>query len=234
MSFSPYIIYVDESGDHSLESIDADYPIFVLAFCVFNKGEYATIAEPLLQEFKFKWFGHDMVVLHENNIVRRKYPFAFLRYDDIRRRFMEELGEIVANTPMTVIAAIIRKQALLARYSRPDNPYQLVLFCLERANEFLMQRRAAESLTHIVCEARSPRERGGMGKEDQALELERVGPKIQKEANLLARRPEIVDHLSDLRPAGAHLGLRLDDDLAIAYEVCAVRGRKTYALVVHE
>lgn len=28
MKFSDYIIYVDESGDHSLESIDPDYPIF--------------------------------------------------------------------------------------------------------------------------------------------------------------------------------------------------------------
>jgi len=35
--FSDYIIHVDESGDHSLESIDPNYPVFVLAFCIFNK-----------------------------------------------------------------------------------------------------------------------------------------------------------------------------------------------------
>ena len=29
--FSDYVVYVDESGDHSLTSIDADYPVFVLA-----------------------------------------------------------------------------------------------------------------------------------------------------------------------------------------------------------
>ena len=33
--FSDYIVYVDESGDHSLESIDINYPVFVLAFCIF-------------------------------------------------------------------------------------------------------------------------------------------------------------------------------------------------------
>ncbi|MEQ9567010.1 MAG: hypothetical protein RLN85_14550 [Pseudomonadales bacterium] len=27
-SFSKYIVYVDESGDHSLQSIDENYPIF--------------------------------------------------------------------------------------------------------------------------------------------------------------------------------------------------------------
>lgn len=40
-SFSKYIVYVDESGDHSLNSVDANYPIFVLAFCVFHKRHYS-------------------------------------------------------------------------------------------------------------------------------------------------------------------------------------------------
>ncbi len=38
---SEYIVYVDESGDHSLTSINPEYPIFVLAFCVFHKGKYS-------------------------------------------------------------------------------------------------------------------------------------------------------------------------------------------------
>ena len=32
--FSDHIIFVDESGDHSLKSIDPQYPIFALAFCI--------------------------------------------------------------------------------------------------------------------------------------------------------------------------------------------------------
>ncbi|MDR2189439.1 MAG: DUF3800 domain-containing protein [Azonexus sp.] len=39
-NWSDTIIYVDESGDHSLESIDPEYPVFVLAFCIFRKDEY--------------------------------------------------------------------------------------------------------------------------------------------------------------------------------------------------
>jgi len=46
MKFSDYIIYVDESGDHSLESIDPDYPIFVLSFCIFKKSKYTSISVP--------------------------------------------------------------------------------------------------------------------------------------------------------------------------------------------
>ncbi len=173
MQFSDYIIYVDESGDHSLESVDEQYPIFVLALCIFKKDEYAATAVPLLQNFKFKWFGHDLVILHEHDIVRKKFPFAFLQFDNKRDQFMSELGTIIGQVPMTVIAAVIRKEGLKARYAKPENPYQIaLLFCLDRAYEFLATRSADEELTHVVCEARSPRQKGGMGKEDQELELE--------------------------------------------------------------
>lgn len=40
-AYSDYIVYVDESGDHSLDSINPRYPLFVLAFCMFQKGHYA-------------------------------------------------------------------------------------------------------------------------------------------------------------------------------------------------
>jgi hypothetical protein len=36
-AFSDYIVFVDESGDHSLVKIDPGYPIFVLACCLIEK-----------------------------------------------------------------------------------------------------------------------------------------------------------------------------------------------------
>lgn len=73
MMGSGYIVYVDESGDHSLTSIDADYPMFVLAFCIFPVDCYVDRVVPLVQRIKFDFFGHDMVVLHEKEI--RKHEF---------------------------------------------------------------------------------------------------------------------------------------------------------------
>ena len=35
--FSHFIVYVDESGDHSLTSIDRQFPLFLLNFCIFIK-----------------------------------------------------------------------------------------------------------------------------------------------------------------------------------------------------
>jgi hypothetical protein len=173
VAFSDYVIYVDESGDHSLTSIDENYPIFVLAFCIFRKDQYAAIASRDLQNFKFRWFGHDSHVLHESDIVKRRFPFAFLDYDNIRERFMDDLNVVLEETPMTVITAVIRKDALKRRYVNPENPYQLaLLFCLEQALEFLRHHGEDGRECHIVCESRSPREKPGRGKEDRELELE--------------------------------------------------------------
>ena len=47
---SDFIMYVDESGDHSLSSIDPEYPLFVLSFCIFRKDEYVQRVTPALRQ----------------------------------------------------------------------------------------------------------------------------------------------------------------------------------------
>lgn len=59
--FSNFIVYVDESGDHGMQTIDQNYPVFVLAFCIFYKGHYCGKVVPALEKFKFNHFGHDHV-----------------------------------------------------------------------------------------------------------------------------------------------------------------------------
>jgi hypothetical protein len=91
--FSKYIVYVDESGDHSLQSVDDNYPIFVLAFCVFHKRHYSESIVPALEKFKFNFFGHDQLVLHENEIRRRKNTFKILNNRSLQTRFLDDLTE---------------------------------------------------------------------------------------------------------------------------------------------
>lgn len=173
MEFGDYIVYVDESGDHSMTSLDENYPIFSLAFCVFKKSDYVNLAVPLMQDFKFRWFGHDTVVMHESDIVKKRGPFHFLQYDKIRSRFMNDLNKVIEDMPMTVISSVIRKDKLKRKYVRPENPYQLgLLFCMEMTHDFIKTNNNSEHQCHIICESRSPREKAGQGKEDAALELE--------------------------------------------------------------
>lgn len=161
--FSEYIVYVDESGDHGLNSIDPSYPIFVLVFCIFKKRDYVRKVVPLLQEFKLKHFGHDQVVLHETDIRRDRGSFSFLKSRQLKADFLAELTDIIQETPFTLISTVIKKEAYRQGHHELENPYHIALrFGLERIFYYLRQQ---SSVTHIVVEQR--------GKvEDDELELE--------------------------------------------------------------
>lgn len=166
MQYSDYIIYVDESGDHSLDSIDDDYPVFVLAFCIFHKEEYAKVIVPSLKQFKFDFFGHDGLILHEREIRKQTGIFSSLHSESLRNKFHDNMNVFIRDINMKVVACGIIKKKLCERYSSPDNPYNLALgLCLERASTYLYYKNQSDKLTHIIVESRGKRE-------DKELELE--------------------------------------------------------------
>ena len=110
--FSDYVVYVDESGDHSLASVDRDYPVFVLALCIFHKRHYSEKIIPAVEKLKFNYFGHDSVVLHENEIRKQKGPFAFLAQRAVRDEFMAQLSSIMDASNFILIAGVVDKARL--------------------------------------------------------------------------------------------------------------------------
>lgn len=107
-AFSDFIVYADESGDHGLGRVDAGFPVFVLACCLFRKNAYINRLVPGLHGFKFRHFGHDGVILHERDMRKDEGAFAMLKSADRKELFVKELTEIVRQTPMEVVAAVIR------------------------------------------------------------------------------------------------------------------------------
>ncbi|MEP3349585.1 MAG: DUF3800 domain-containing protein [Marinomonas sp.] len=163
--FSRHIVYVDESGDHSLQSIDQSYPVFVLAFCIFHKTHYSDVIVPALEKFKFKHFGHDQIVLHENEIRRRKGMFNIFQSREHQQMFMNELTEIIEFSNFILISAVIDKR-ILSKQEATANAYHIALgLCMETLYEYLVEKGEHEQKTHIVVECRGH-------KEDAELELE--------------------------------------------------------------
>ncbi|OHC74989.1 MAG: 3-deoxy-D-manno-octulosonic acid transferase [Rhodospirillales bacterium RIFCSPLOWO2_12_FULL_58_28] len=159
MNYSDYIIYVDESGDHGLESIDQDYPVFVLNFCIFHKDIYTASVVPKIQAFKFAHFGHDLVILHEHDIRKQKPPYVFLQNQARRAVFMDGLNRIIEDADFTIIAAVIDKMRLSRQYAHPGNPYEIALcFCMEQAYAFLKDQGQHFRTTYLVVERRGKRE----------------------------------------------------------------------------
>lgn len=164
---SNYIIYIDESGDHGLGNIDKDYPVFVLSFCCFEVGKYTDEIVPLTQRLKFKYFGHDQIILHEHHIRKQKGDFAFLRTNaQLRNDFLQEINNLISKIEVDVFAMLIDKNRLKQNYSSPHNPYNLGMrFGLERLLKFLQEKGEQNKNVYFVFEKRGQ-------KEDRELELE--------------------------------------------------------------
>lgn len=160
-----FVVFVDESGDHGLVTIDPEYPVFVLAFCMVEQGHYADRWLPAVTRFKFRHFGHDQVILHERDIRKDQGEFAVLRSPARKSAFLGELTELVGQLEATIIATAIRKDRLVGQYITPASPYEIALqFGLERVHKWLVRQRAGGP-TPVVIERRGRRE-------DDELELE--------------------------------------------------------------
>jgi hypothetical protein len=155
--YSDYIFYADESGDHSLTSIDQTYPAFVLSLCAFRIATYCRRIIPEVLRLKFKYFGHDALVLHERDIRKQLGHFTALTDQSLREAFMRDLGSLLEEAEFRIFAAVIDKTALRLDMF-PNNPYSLSLrICLQIAYVFLKQRRQLDRISHFIFEKRGQR-----------------------------------------------------------------------------
>jgi hypothetical protein len=202
-AYGKFIVYVDESGDHSLLKVDAGYPVFVLSFCVFDKTYYSKNVVPAVEQFKFANFGHDIVILHEREIRKEAGAFRF-RDRDQKQTFIAGLTEVIDTSNFILISCIIDKRRIDVSADRPQNPYHVALgFCAEALLEFLTEKRQQDALTHIVFEKRGDRE-------DKELELE--FRRLCAGANRLERRYPFEIVLADKKVNST--GLQLADLVA--------------------
>lgn len=156
---SEYIIYADESGDHSMKEVYKEHPVFVLAFCIFKKVDYINQIKTAFSQLKFDFWGHDIVVFHSHRIRKQRDEFRILNNLEIQKSFLDELNKAIIRLPFTIVATVIDKRELKERYAEPENPYELALaFCLERAHRFLQEEKQENETTHLVVESRGLKE----------------------------------------------------------------------------
>ena len=79
---------------------------------------------------------------------------------------MNDLTGIIDHADFTLVAVVIDKRRLAARYVNPAHPYHLSMeFGLERLYRLMRHNDQADKLIYVVCESRGK-------KEDDELELE--------------------------------------------------------------
>jgi hypothetical protein len=160
----PLMVFLDEAGDHSLDPVDKDFPVFVLVFLLCERSDYTDVIVPAFTRFKIEQFGHDGAILHSRDIRKAIGDFSFLQVPERRETFYSDLNHLMRDAPFSLIAIAIRKNLHKQRYGGSSrNPYNLALeFGMERLKAYLDELDQRE--VTLLAEARGKNE-------DDALRL---------------------------------------------------------------
>jgi len=154
----PLIVYLDESGDHSLELVDKDFPLFALAMFICEETVYNQKISPAINQFKMDFFGHEAVIIHSRDIRKAQRDFGILTNPSKREEFYKELNLIMAKSDYQLIVSVIKKQEHKEKYGIfAENPYDLAMtFCMERLLPLLEEKQ--QSKVQLIAESRGKRE----------------------------------------------------------------------------
>jgi hypothetical protein len=155
---SRFIAFFDECGDHSLEKIDRDFPLFVLSTVIIERSVYVETVVPALTHLKLRFWPHEGVNLHSRDIRKAHGDFSFLQVPTQRQAFLGELSAMLERNPFTLFITAIQKQTHRDRYGvQAANPYDLALtYTFERVLHFLEG--YGETALPVTAEARGKNE----------------------------------------------------------------------------
>jgi hypothetical protein len=198
------VMFLDESGDHSLSIVDPQYPLFVLGGVIVDKDYAEGELTERVREFKLDVFGREDLILHTADITRNRNGFERMQETAFRERFFDTLNDLMRSLEYQVVACAIKKDVHLARYGVAAlDPYLLSLdilverFCFEIGNQ------PAGGV--IMVEKRGPTL-------DRELELAWLNLKIQGTGYIQART--VVERITGLVAREKHdniAGLQLAD-----------------------
>lgn len=147
------VMFLDESGDHSLIKIDEQYPIFVLVGVIMDRDYHDNAATPIMNEVKQSLFGRSDIIFHTADISRNKNGFEKLKDTDFRIRFYKTMNHMMEKLEYTIVAVAIRKLEHNEKYGLAAlDPYLLSLECL--VERFVFECEAKQNKGIIVAEAR--------------------------------------------------------------------------------
>ena|SRR3989338_4003832 len=122
------ILFLDESGDHNLNFLDPNYPVFVLAGCIMSQQAHDEILTPLVKTFKQRVFDSERVILHYVDYTRNQNGFEQMSGALFRENFYRQLNGIIAETDFTLVGCIIDKKKHKEKYKAlAIDPYTLSL-----------------------------------------------------------------------------------------------------------
>jgi len=199
------VLFLDESGDHSLSIIDPQFSVFVLCGIIMDEEYHRRNASEQLAEFKTRLFGNRNIILHTADFTRNKSGFEAMSNHEFRRDFFSALQELIQELEFKIVACVIKKQDHLQKYGlNALDPYLLALSVL--VERFIFE--CGSTGGTIVAEARNPTL-------NNALELAFLDLKIRGTTFISATKVQKRIHNFAIREKKDNIaGLQLADVIA--------------------
>lgn len=154
-----YYLFIDESGDHGLTTLNPDFPVFLLCGIVTSTAEYENIRQSF-NAIKHGFWGNKEVIFHSRDIRKCEKEFQVLFDLEKKGLFYEQLNQAIQVHNYTVIASAIQKDVYIKRVGRlSDDVYELALsFIVERAIFYLDDLPDKNKELEIIIEKRGKKE----------------------------------------------------------------------------
>lgn len=154
-----YFLFIDESGDHGLITLDPSFPVFLLCGLLTSEDNYQQIKDSI-NELKNRFWNDKEVILHSRDIRKCEKEFQILFDLEIKREFYLTINDIIKSSKYRIISSAIDKAKYIKKYGRLSNDvYELALsFIMERAIFSLDEINTVEKQLIIVIEKRGKKE----------------------------------------------------------------------------
>ncbi len=153
-----YHLFLDETGDHGLTYIDANFPLFLLCGFIISDSDLQALTREI-DKMKQKFFGTSYVILHSRDIRKCDGAFQILFDLSIKQAFYKSLNQILAGANYHLICSAVHKEKHIKKYGKSaGDPYSLSLsFILERLI-FLIDSISRNTTVKIFVEQRGKKE----------------------------------------------------------------------------
>lgn len=220
------VLFLDESGDHSLSKIDPQYPMFVLAGCVFEMGYYEDVVVPEINSFKNDLLGNDKIILHTEDIAHNKNGFERVMEEEFRNNFYQKINAVLSKLEYKILACAIKKDEHFKKYGLAAiDPYMLSMDCI--VERFVFELEEINQSGIIIAESRN-------SILDNELELAFLNLKVRGTSYVSASRvKKAVSQLSIKDKKENIAGLQIADLIAspIGRSILAKRNKIDYTMI---
>jgi hypothetical protein len=154
-----YYLFIDESGDHGLNTIDKGFPVFTLCGILISEGHYKVLTDSM-KVFKAKFWGNKKVILHSSDIRKCQNEFQILFNIELKADFYNCLNTLITDNKYRVIAASVHKDKYIKKYGKvAEGVYEISLsYIIERMVFSMDEINDPNKKVTILIEKRGSRE----------------------------------------------------------------------------